>query len=56
MMEWANRAGALVFQEAETPHEENLVTFMNLALLFYSHGLWRRSYIHKGVIVPGGRT
>lgn len=48
MMEWADRAGKLVFQEVENPHEDNIVTFINLALLFYARGLWRRSYIHKG--------
>lgn len=50
-MEWADRAGKLVFQEVENPHEDNIVTFINLALLFYSRGLWRRSYIHKGIIL-----
>jgi hypothetical protein len=56
MMEWANRAGKLVFQEAETPLEDNTVTFLNLALLFYARGLWTRSFIHKGNIslLPNG--
>lgn len=48
MMEWADRAGKLVFEEAENPHEDNIVTFMNLALLFYSQGMWRRSITHRG--------
>jgi hypothetical protein len=48
MMEWADRASKLVFQEADNPHEDNIVTFMNLALLFYSQGIWRRSFICKG--------
>ncbi|KIX09067.1 uncharacterized protein Z518_00145 [Rhinocladiella mackenziei CBS 650.93] len=46
--EWAERAGKLVFQEVENPHGDSIVTFMNLALFWYSQGLWRRSYIHKG--------
>jgi hypothetical protein len=32
MLDWANRAGRLVFQEVETPTEINAVTFLNLAL------------------------
>ncbi|KAJ5611968.1 hypothetical protein N7528_009073 [Penicillium herquei] len=48
MMEWADRAGKLVFREAESLQEDNIVTFMNLALLLYSQGIWRRSFIHKG--------
>ena len=47
-MDWAERGGQLAFQEVENPSEENVVTFMNLALFWYSQGVWRRSFIHKG--------
>lgn len=40
-----------MFQEAENPHEDNIVTFMNLALFYYSQGMWRRAYIHKGTVI-----
>ncbi|KIW92643.1 uncharacterized protein Z519_06490 [Cladophialophora bantiana CBS 173.52] len=46
--EWAGQAGKLAFQEVENPTEEHIVTFMNLALFWYSQGSWRRSAIHKG--------
>ncbi|KAH8681957.1 hypothetical protein BX600DRAFT_544414 [Xylariales sp. PMI_506] len=48
MIEWATRAGRLVFQEAEDLNEENLVTFCNLALFWHSQGSWRKSSLHKG--------
>jgi hypothetical protein len=48
MVEWAKRAGRLVFQEAEELHEHNIVTFCNLALFWHSQGSWRISYLHKG--------
>ncbi|KAJ4232970.1 hypothetical protein NW759_001752 [Fusarium solani] len=48
MIEWAKKAGILVFQEAEELHEDNLVTFFNLALFWHSQGSWRVSYLHKG--------
>ncbi|RMJ08428.1 hypothetical protein CDV36_011955 [Fusarium kuroshium] len=48
MIEWAKKAGKLVFQEAEELHEDNLVTFFNLALFWHSQGSWRISYLHKG--------
>ncbi|KAI8714907.1 hypothetical protein NCS52_01211600 [Fusarium sp. LHS14.1] len=48
MIEWAKKAGKLVFQEAEELHEDNLVTFFNLALFWHSQGSWRVSYLHKG--------
>lgn len=48
MIEWAKRAGKLVFQEAEDLHEDNIVTFCNLALFWHSQGSWRISYLHKG--------
>ncbi len=46
--EWAERAARLAFQDVEEPHEENVVTFLNLALFWYSQGSWRKSFIHKG--------
>lgn len=48
MMEWAERAGKLVFQEVEDMFEDNIVSFVNLALFWHSQGSWRRSYLHKG--------
>ncbi|RTE80224.1 hypothetical protein BHE90_005297 [Fusarium euwallaceae] len=48
MIEWAKKAGKLVFQEAEELDEDNLVTFFNLALFWHSQGSWRISYLHKG--------
>lgn len=48
MMEWADQASKLVFQQADDPDEDNIVTFINLALLYYSQGIWHRSFIHKG--------
>lgn len=48
MIDWAQRAGKLVLQEAEDLHEENIVTFLNLALFWHSQGSWRISYLHKG--------
>ncbi|RQM05802.1 hypothetical protein DH86_00002115, partial [Scytalidium sp. 3C] len=43
--EWATRASKLVFQEVETPNEDNIVTFLNLGLFWYSQGDWRRAFI-----------
>ena len=37
-----------MLQDVENPTEDNLVTFLNLTLFWYSQGSWRRSYIHKG--------
>ena len=48
MTEWAQRAGKLVFQEAEDLHEDNIATFCNLALFWHSQGSWRKSYLYKG--------
>jgi hypothetical protein len=50
MIEWAQRAGKLVFQEAENLHEDNVVTFCNLALFWHSQGSWRISLLHKGTL------
>lgn len=47
--EWAERAGRLAFQEAESPREENIVSFINLALFWYSEGEFRRSNMHEGI-------
>ncbi|KAI1346479.1 hypothetical protein F5Y01DRAFT_297708 [Xylaria sp. FL0043] len=48
MLEWAQKAGKLVLQDAEELIWENVVTFMNLALFWHSQGSWRRAYFHKG--------
>lgn len=45
---WAERAGKLVLNEVEIPHEDNIVTFLILGLFWYMQGSWRRSHIHKG--------
>ena len=41
--EWAERGTRLVFEEADEPNEENIPAFMNLALYWYSQGMWRKS-------------
>lgn len=51
MIEWAQRAGSLVFREAEELHEDNIVTFCNLALFWHSQGSWRIAFLHKGTDV-----
>lgn len=48
MVEWAQRAGSLVFGEAETLCEDNIVTHINLCLFWHSQGNWRICYLHKG--------
>jgi hypothetical protein len=48
MVEWAQRAGKLVFQNAEDLARDTIITFMNLALLWHSMGSWRISYLHMG--------
>lgn len=50
MTEWAERAGKLVFEEVESVNEDNIVTFLNLSLFWYSQGSWRRAYIHRGEV------
>ncbi|OAA56300.1 Transcription factor [Niveomyces insectorum RCEF 264] len=45
--EWATRAGRLVFAELVDPKEENIVTYINLALYWYSVGDWRKCYLLK---------
>lgn len=48
MIEWAQRAGKLAFQDIETLHEENIVVFVHLALFWHSRGSWRIGQLHKG--------
>ncbi|RVX67076.1 hypothetical protein B0A52_08319 [Exophiala mesophila] len=47
MIEWAKRAGSLVFRDAESLCGENIVTFCILATFWYAQGSWRLSYLHK---------
>lgn len=49
MIDWAKRAGRLVLQEAEELHEDNVVTFCNLALFWHAQGSWRIALLHKGM-------
>jgi hypothetical protein len=49
MIEWAKRAGKLVFQEVGDFHEDNIVTFCNLALFWHSQGSWRMAFLCKGM-------
>lgn len=51
MLEWAKRAGSLVFQEVEEFYEDNIVTFCNLAMFWHSQGSWRISQLHKGTSI-----
>ncbi len=48
MLEWARMAGKLAFREVEELHEEDIVTFLNLALFWHSQGSWRKCFLHKG--------
>ncbi|KAK6371287.1 hypothetical protein LTS17_009018 [Exophiala oligosperma] len=48
MIEWAQRAGKLVFQEVEDLDEDNIVTFLTLGLFWHSQGAWRTCYLYKG--------
>lgn len=55
MIEWAKRAGELVFQDAQNLHRDNIVTFSILALFWYTQGSWRLCYLFKGMAnVPRG--
>ncbi|EXJ69398.1 uncharacterized protein A1O5_07434 [Cladophialophora psammophila CBS 110553] len=47
-VEWAERAGKLVFDVIESPQEDNVITCLILALFWYNQGSWQRSYILKG--------
>jgi hypothetical protein len=49
MIEWANRAGDLVFQDIQNLHKENMVTFNILGLFWYIQGSWKLSYFFKGI-------
>ncbi|PTB35162.1 hypothetical protein M441DRAFT_94006 [Trichoderma asperellum CBS 433.97] len=44
--ELATEAERLVFARLASPSEENLVTLVNLTLLWYAQGQWRRAAIH----------
>ncbi|KND93906.1 putative transcriptional regulatory protein, partial [Tolypocladium ophioglossoides CBS 100239] len=46
--EWAQEAGRLVFSQVESPTEDNLVTFLNLTLFWYSQGQWQRMVVYEG--------
>ena len=48
MLEWAQTAGKLVLREVEELHEEDIVTFLNLALFWHTQGSWMKCFIHKG--------
>jgi len=50
--EWAARAGNLVTRSLDEPEEENLVTFINLALYWYTEGEWRKCFIYKCEFPP----
>ena len=50
MIEWANRAGKLVFQNVQNCCEDNIVTFCILGLFWYTQGKWRLCYLYKGRI------
>lgn len=45
---WAERAGKLILNEVEEPHEDNIVTLLTLALFWYMEGAWRKFFIYKG--------
>jgi len=48
MIEWAKRAGTLVFQDVQSLSAENIVTFSILSLFWYTQGSWRLCYLYKG--------
>ena len=37
----------MVATELGEPKEENIVTFINLALYWYSEGEWRKAFVYK---------
>lgn len=45
---WAEEAGRLAFSQVENPTEDNLVTFLNLTLFWYSQGQWQRMIVYEG--------
>ena len=51
MVEWARKAGRLVFQQAEDLHEGKVVTLIILGLFWYSQGSWKISQFYKGINV-----
>ncbi|KIN06860.1 hypothetical protein OIDMADRAFT_109269, partial [Oidiodendron maius Zn] len=55
-LEWAERATKLVLQEADEPRDDNIVTFLNITLFWYSQGSWRKAAIHKGNLGNGIQT
>ncbi len=50
MVDWAEEAGKRVFQQVENVHEDNVVTFVNLSMFWFSQGSWKRAYIHRSKI------
>lgn len=51
MVEWARKAGRLVFQQLEDFHEEKIVMLTILGLFWYSQGSWRVSQSYKGISI-----
>ncbi|KAF2163128.1 hypothetical protein M409DRAFT_57795 [Zasmidium cellare ATCC 36951] len=47
MIDWATRAGKLVFAAAEELQEYNMVTHSILTIFWASQGQWRRAVLHK---------
>ncbi|KAF5585435.1 hypothetical protein FPCIR_8311 [Fusarium pseudocircinatum] len=50
--QWAERASEGVITHLEYPSEDNVVTFVILALVWYSCGSWRRSNMHRAYTLP----
>ncbi len=48
MLEWAQTASRLVLREVDELHEEDVITFLNLALFWHTQGLWRKCFMYKG--------
>ncbi|KAK3647094.1 hypothetical protein LTR56_008262 [Elasticomyces elasticus] len=48
MVEWAKRAGNLVFQDVQSLRAESIVSFTILGLFWYTQGSWRLSSLYKG--------
>jgi len=48
MVEWAQQAGKLAFQEIHEFTEDCLVTMSSLSLFWHSQGSWRMAMLHKG--------
>ncbi|KAJ3544002.1 hypothetical protein NM208_g3281 [Fusarium decemcellulare] len=45
--EWAEEAGRLAFSGIESPTEDKVVTFLNLALFWYNQGQWQRMMVFE---------